>query len=126
MRCLAWVFLSCGAAMLVGCGPKAPDQALQISGVIQGQQVLGFVLPQTGQIVLTIGMQRCNGVLSDFRQTPRTGLLICDVPGQQAGRFELVATMANGEAGTLSLIEQQGAPPRRLQMTARLGLPAAH
>lgn len=65
-----WLGCCCPAvhAILVGCGPRAPNRALQISVAIQGESVIGFALPQTGQVVLTVGTQRCDGVLSDFKR----------------------------------------------------------
>lgn len=87
---------------LAGCGPKAPDQALQLSGSIQGQDVIGLVMPETGQVSVMIGGQACEGVLSDFTDDPRTGVLLCP-SGSNSVSYHLTAKMENSNTGHLML-----------------------
>ncbi|WCE06261.1 hypothetical protein [Pseudoxanthomonas sp. JBR18] len=97
--CFGWLVVAAG---LTGCGPKAPDQALQISGAVQGQAITGFVLPQTGQVSVMLGDQACQGVLSDFKDDPRTGLLLCKEANGSAA-YLLSARMERTDAGHLVL-----------------------
>lgn len=112
------------AVQLTACGPKAPDQALQISGSVQGQAISGFVLPATGQVTVMLGDRICQGVLSDFKDDPRTGLLLCgDARGGVA--YSLTASMESMDAGHLVLRQHGGRRSFTADISSQFDTPRA-
>lgn len=122
MKCMAWVGPVSLAVLLGGCSPKAPDQALQISGSLDGKKGVGFVLPKTGQVLLTLGSSSCDGVLSDFKDDPRTGLLTCHQADGQPTTYRLTATMKSTDRGVLSLTSVSDKQPEELELLSSLGI----
>lgn len=121
MKCMAWVGSVSLVVLLGGCSPKAPDQALQISGSLDGKKGIGFVVPKTGQVVLTLGNSSCDGVLSDFKDDPRTGLLICHEADGRPTTYRLTATMKSTDRGVLSLTSASDKQHKELELLSSLG-----
>jgi len=107
------------AIALTGCGPKAPDQPLRLQGVSGEPPASGFILPETGQVSLWLDTNECQGVLSDFKDDPRTGVVICN-DGQRPETLNLRLAMKDATTGDLLVTSADGRTRLRLQAFAEL------